>query len=225
MTAIILNTMPKSASVYLFESLSRGLNRETRRITTRPPGNWPYDDIDEVKLAELVNIDGVTQQHFDAHPRNLEILQRLCPKLIVHVRDPRQSMVSWIHHCCSNHLSTVTARYRSLPFTQQVEYELDTFLRDAVQWLKRWLEVRDLNIHFATYEQFHADHQAYFRNVLDFYDIPLEDFDFTPQERSEASHFRKGEVDEWRRVLTDEQQQGANDMLSSELCERFGWSK
>ena len=37
--------------------------------------------------------------------------------------------------------------------------------------------------------------------------------------------FRKGEIDEWRRVFTAEQRARVNDTLPREIAARFGWKR
>ncbi|HJP22707.1 MAG TPA: tetratricopeptide repeat protein [Alphaproteobacteria bacterium] len=42
--------------------------------------------------------------------------------------------------------------------------------------------------------------------------------------RDRSTHFRKGQVDEWREVFTPEQSLAASQAMPADLCARFGWT-
>ena len=93
--AIFLNTMPKSGSVYITNTLAKGLGRKHDAISN---GYWMNDRIDESKLYKVSDKKLISQTHLPASSSNLCLYDRYTERVIVHVRDPRQSTLSWCHH-------------------------------------------------------------------------------------------------------------------------------
>jgi len=93
---IFLNTMPKSGSLYLWQVLEYGLCVPACRVSH---STFPGDIIVPEWLDRLRCGNVVTQEHIPASLENLAAMSRAgVKKIIVHVRDPRQATVSWMHH-------------------------------------------------------------------------------------------------------------------------------
>jgi hypothetical protein len=115
---ILLNTMPKSGSVYIQKSLSEILSFGTMYLGNR------YGLIDQIDVQAAHTFSGggfVSQNHLAPSPENLQVLRHFKLKMILHLRDPRQALLSWIHYLhhitggndMSQELLYVTPRPRS----------------------------------------------------------------------------------------------------------------
>lgn len=92
---ILLNTMPKSGSVYMQKSLAKILGCATLDVGNR------YALIDQIGLRDVRTLIGgghVAQGHLAPSRENPQIVQHYKLKMILHLRDPRQALLSWVHH-------------------------------------------------------------------------------------------------------------------------------
>ena len=75
----------------------------------------------------------------------------------------------------------------------------------------------------TTYEEMSADNKKFFEKLLTFFSSAALDIGDVSRFRSEATHFRKGEVDEWRRAFSSEQRARALETIPSTLQTRMNW--
>ena len=68
---------------------------------------------------------------------------------------------------------------------------------------------------------------SFFKDILDFYccDSTLFSFENLPIKKVGELNFRKGEIDEWRKVLTKEQQMKLTQMMPEKFFTKFKWDK
>jgi hypothetical protein len=93
--SLLLNTLPKSGSVFLMHTLSETLGCGRLHL-----GNM-YSLIDQISLEKMrafAKGGWVVQDHLAPSLENLQILRHFGCSMVLHVRDPRQAMVSWLHH-------------------------------------------------------------------------------------------------------------------------------
>ena len=87
---ILLNTLPKSGSVYIWNALCTGLG--IPEMGVRISGGWyprklPVDQL----IASLSRGGVVCQDHLDASWQTRLLLSQQLDRMILHVRDPRSS--------------------------------------------------------------------------------------------------------------------------------------
>ncbi|MCZ6676209.1 MAG: tetratricopeptide repeat protein [Candidatus Poribacteria bacterium] len=237
---IFLNTMPKSASVYILDQLARGLGIPARRISL---DLFPNDFAVPGWTKAFARGGAITLEHLPAERINLVTLQQAgIDRLIVHVRDPRQAMLSWTHHVMKlyTHNDPLLLYVEPQPpdgyfarsLTEQIDWQIDHHLPLLIEWVEGWLDVSGtekwpIQINFTQYEDFKSDPDAFFDAVLQFYGI--EPSLFTRSRADEIMrpgdrHFRKGRTDEWREVFTVEQVERASQMIPERLAISFGWT-
>ena len=241
---ILLNTLPKSASVYIWNALSVGLGIPRMRVSA----SWyPVDLVVLEWIKVLARGGAVSQEHIDASWQNRVLLSDHLDKMIVHVRDPRSSALEWAHHLVTEKaLNHPHLRYRpycpqhffGMSWSAQVGYMVQHFLPDAVQWIEGWLDASDdpafaTQILFMQYERFVADEMAYYEAILEFHGIDKTEFHFTPFTPKAADdplhegelHYRNARLDEWRDAFTSEQIERAAELIPDRLLDRFGWPR
>ena len=249
--SVFINTLPKSASVYLWDALSHGLGLRRMRIS----GGWFPDDLvvpEQVKL--LAEGGSVTHEHLPASALNLMVLDFYLDRLVVHVRDPRMATLELVHHWITMEPAMTQPErdghparsfadpkvflpdFYSLSMEEKIDWEIEHVLPIEIQWIEGWLDASEdpffrPEILFTCYEDFVADEEAFFGTILDFYGVDRAGFafaPFTPEPADDPAlegqyHFRNARTDEWREAFSRRQLRKACKMMPDRLLMRFGW--
>jgi hypothetical protein len=153
-------------------------------------------------------------------------------KLIVHVRDPRQSILSFVHHLdlYPDHLVAVKRVAEKAAPDGDMAAKTEAVLGEydkSVKWIEGWVGLSsEFEILFSTFEDFVTDRAAFVDRYLAFYGGPTEYFDRDAALTDHSGtdyHFRSGKVDEWREVLPAHLAKTLTDRLPEPLMERFNW--
>lgn len=230
---VFINTLPKSGSVVIVNTLVEGLKRPFCRISY---ATFPEDQIIEDDLKAFACSNSITQGHINASPENIALLKKYRVKMILHVRDPRQAVLSWAHHLILGKEHILTYSPHAVPrgfynwtFEQQLDHQLKVYYPQVIQWITDWLKVYQeggVNMKVLTYENdFHYQEELYFEKVLDFFNVPLSSFTLYHFPKNMRWNFRKGDPNEWREVFTPRQVDQVNALLSDELCTFFNWQR
>ncbi len=236
-TPILICNLPKSASEYIYETLATGLRIPKVTVSTNYFAN---NLIVRSEFRRLVFFGGVAKDHLPALTQNKLQIRRYLDRMAVHVRDPRQVSLSWLHHLerlfQADDVDTLELFDVELPKdffdreqNDQIDWMLEYHYPACLRWIEGWLDAEaeeafTPRMLFTRYEDFRNDREAYFARLLDFFEIDASKFhdpDITP--KSSTHHFRKGLVDEWREVFTPAQKERANRLLSDRIRERFGY--
>lgn len=240
---IIFTTIPKSASVYIAKTLAQSLNYEQTDISL---GYFPHDNITfngrEKSLQLFFGQKAqLTKNHMDASIFNTQLLEAKTDKIVVHFRDPRAVLLSWVHYLNRIHeerpfylfylAPTPPEVYYTWSLEQQIDWNIENFLPLVVNWMNGWLDYKiekdkldsKFKVLLTTYDEFMQDEVAFYHKILDFYGIPKQYFSFAPPSKNMEVHYRKGDPDEWRRVFTTAQQERINKMIPQKLFAYFNW--
>ena len=246
---IFINTLPKSGSVFIHSALITGLDLPKWRIGL---AIFPDDIAIPEYTKRLAAGNLVSQEHLPAHNKNLITLRQSgIDRLVVHVRDPRQALLSWVHHVdrqykngnfeptgyplCDGYFSLSykgqkdCEPYFSLDFEEKINWHIEYYLPLLIDWIKGWVAVgenpaHDLKILFTRFQDMKSDPDTLFRSILSFYDIHPSDFHQPHIELKDGRlHFRKGKVNEWKAVFTNEQIEKATHMIPKALAGKFDW--
>jgi len=230
--SIVLATMPKSGSEFLWMALATGLNLKPGRISS---GSQLLSVVDIERLEQVVRGGYVTHGHINCSDRNRAYFARYVDRLVVHVRDPRQALISWVHFLEHPDFAgrPILPEYVGLEgksFAEVVDFCMEQFVGYQVGFLQSWLEAEvdpafPVRLLFTRQEDLGADAPAFFRRILDFYDLDAALFHFPEPPRRGERHFRKGETDEWRRVLRPEQIARLQAMVPDHILHHFGWPR
>ena len=236
---IIIFALPKSASHYINTKLQTIL-RAPQATVGRGFGNRIGDYVVPGWAKNTARGGCVVTNHLSAKAYNFQNLAKEgLTKIIVHVRDPRQALISWVHHL-DNELDKRTEREKNIfhdpdynpgwSLEKKIDYHLPGWMRFAAEWLEDWQKVAispddGMDVLFTTYEDFVLDERQYFKQIFHFYDLPLEYLKDLKIEKPKPGelHFRTGKINEWRNILTSAQQETATSMIPASIKERLGY--
>jgi hypothetical protein len=231
---MFVNTIPKSGSVFIESALCAIAGCQHLVLGT---GYFPNDTLLIDAARKFAQGGYSAQQHADCRPNNIAILEKFVSKWVVHLRNPLSVTLSWTHHLdesVRNGKASLLdqaapipdANYLSLDFSSRLDWQITHFLPQVIDWTAAWLAYADKNgecVLVSTFEDMVADQDAFFRRLLNFFEVSPERMGDVSRFRSEAAHFRVGEVEEWRRVFSESQKARALAMIPEELCERLAW--
>jgi len=250
--SIFLNTQFKSGSVFLRDALERGLSMPWQFLSVEGVTPTLVDDW----LIDFSRGGALCQHHrfFDDDLReNMAKISNA--KLVLHLRDPRQSALSAAHHfervlidgpdyARRNLLDTMPPDYANWPFERKLDlyFELvddvdyTTLKRNRqtfatqVEWIDRWLEAVEqfavpLEVILTDYQDLANGQGNFMAMLLDKLDISRAEFDFNiVKDRPDpgVKHYRKGDPNEWRSVLSEAQTACALKLMTPRLLDRYG---
>jgi len=224
MPSILLTTLPKSGSVYLWTVIAKSLELPTFKIA-RIGESATEEEIVPGLLRCFVEGGLCSQHHLAPSDHNIENLKKYGVKrLILHFRDPRQAAVSMWHY--SIRIGASRPRDRS---QDEIEEHLwKTYLVPAAKWLNGWLEVVDkessIEVFLSTHEKMISRSETkVIKEMLDFYGIPETDYDLKIPQKSDATHFRKGATDEWLEFFSEDFKKRSLELIPNSIARRFGW--
>lgn len=234
--SIIINTMPKSGSVYINAAMQAGLGFSPIQIHNM---YFPDDVVNINALKEWASGARITQTHLSSTELNIWLLGSFVDRMIIHVRDPREATLSWVHFIGRMYRENpfellripyvYPKHFMGLTFSERVDWAIDHHLPILVRWVDGWIKYsqQDLSgetfrVLFTTYPELVNDETALFAKICGFFDVPKGSFVHPNIDKSEAVYFRKGQPGEWRNVFSATQRQRATD-LSQSILAHFGW--
>ena len=232
---MLVVTLPKSGSIYLHRALRDGLGK--REIPHNVAGRLPHVGIELTALPRLIGARGIIVAHYSPSQPNIAEIGTRLDRMIVHVRDPRQAMISWCHFLPAYAAGTdpAEAALYGLPEgfgtweeSAQLDWLIDHHFALWVDWIQGWHQATSegwlsTRVLFTRHEDLVADRVKFFERILRFYDIDPILFKAPPLPHRGEANFRSGETQEWRRVMTPEQQARVNALLPRRLADVFDW--
>jgi len=232
---LLITTLPKSGTYFISDVLAKGLSIKPLIVSNQ---YFPYDTIRYYDLKKLAAGNAISQDHFDASPINLSHINTFFDRIVVHTRDPRQAMISWLHFISiwfsKEHADKqlvyppLPENYFDMPLASKIDWGIKNWLPLLIEWTEGWVKAaateKNLKIKITRYEDFIANEAKFVDDLLHFFGVAPERFQRREIPLDEAHHFRKGETDEWRRVMTRKQIAEANRRIPRALAKQMGWS-
>ncbi|HBK22536.1 MAG TPA: hypothetical protein DDZ60_08550, partial [Planktothrix sp. UBA10369] len=245
--AIFVCSLPKSATIYISDGLLKGLNLPglSLNINIGEINDFYLNLSYPEKFYNSINravTSGVWVHHTNPSEWNVFAISLMLDRLVVNVRDPRQTILSWIAHM--NRARSVGNQielfrnfkypegYYLMTLNKKIDWEIKSgFLPYAIKWIQGWLDAEKNplfhpKILFTKFDDLATNPQVFWESILDFYEIEKSRFTFPdPPKFKEGTHYRKGSINEWREIFTPEQAEQASSMIPKEFIEKFGWSE
>ena len=235
---MFISTLPKSGSIYMLSTLRQTLNLELKNYTS---GEFPFSYINYKNIKEWKQPGNINLEHISADPINLRLINFYCERMVLHVRDPRQAVLSWVHFLPTMYRKEKESLFArmSLPlpkdyFTWEFSERLDWYIKHHfqywVEWIQKWVDADQdpsfqTKILFTTYQDLVKNPLEMFQKIVKFYDISEHYFENAELPKNERGkfHYRKGLINEWVDVFTDEQKEITESLIPESLKNKFGW--
>jgi hypothetical protein len=182
-------------------------------------------------LQEYMRGGAAQATHLYPTPQNIDLLLAGNVKsVIVHVRDPRQVLVSSVQHAVLYPREVEPSARRKVK--RDMHKMTDQLIQDIfphpVAWIEGWVKARALlTVHFTTFEEFVRDQPTFVDRLLALYGGDLRYFNRDAALRQSPAidyHRRRGETDEWRRIFDARQIEYVNSQIPDHFWTLFGWS-
>lgn len=227
MPNIIFNSLPKTGSRYVVAMLKQGLNYEVDLIRS---------DVNAKYWGIIKNKHGlISKQHMWPSQEYVDDCKKSKQRIVVHVRDPRQALLSLVHHQSKPNIDNkhfmLPDEFFSMTWEQKIDWNIENRLPGMVAFIKGWLEIKQqqdldpngLKMLLTTYDELLNDEMQLINKILSFYNIDPAKFKFQPIAKNTKVGFRKGDVNEWRHELSEKQKQRVAEIVPEDLLQRFGW--
>jgi tetratricopeptide (TPR) repeat protein len=232
---IFIASLPKSGTSFLQESLCEGLNKPP--LGAPSGGLFPNATIAQSAIDTLNERGAVYVTHCAPSAYNITEVNHRLERLVVHTRDPRQALLSWVHFVpavirdadpVQRYHYSLPDDYESLTLEQQIDWQIEHRLPDIIAFMQGWWTASQqphmkTKFLFTRQEDLSEDPRGFFCRLLHFYGIPEADFKFPDAPRQGERNFRAGRTDEWKRVFTSQQIERSTSMIPKDLGKQFGW--
>ena len=230
--SVLFNALPKSASTYCFEMLRQAGGYHETNVTV---SLFPHDVLAWKRYFAFSAGGKIAHHHLEATPVNLWLLRKRPVRIVLHVRDPRQALVSWHSHLVRDNIREISPltvasppyEWFDLPKDAQLDWLIDHHLPLFVAWIEGWLSAannNEIDVLFTTFEEMISDPPVFFAKLSSHCGLGESTAFSLPDPRNESLfQFRAGRVDEWREVYTDAQMKSVRQAVPTHLLDRFGW--
>ena len=240
--AILFIAQIKSASEYITAILKKTF--QISAYYNLSIETFPNDYLIPSALCPIAEGGNIARLHADANDHNLSLLERLgINKLMIHVRDPRQATISWLHYVIKrsdDYINTARLLYTppipknflSMSFNEKLEWAIEFYYPGVISWINGWMELEKENhqnfqLKYTTFEEFANNPASFLQNMALFFGICHDQIPETVLSYSKetTSNFRKGLTDEWKTVYTSKQLDYMWSLMPKFMATRFNWKE
>lgn len=227
--AVVLITLPKSGSMFLYHTLQMTYGLETRQHFG---GEFPDVEYNRNIISEMIGGPAfISQTHARASRHNLAVLDHFIDRAVVQVRDPRQALLSFVHMLDSHTKNSpldraifnVDEAYYALSLGERISHQIEATFPDMVLWLQQWAQAltqpHKCQFLLSRFDDFAADPDGTIHEVAAYFGLPRAELSHPDTKRA---HFRKGDTGEWRQVFTQDQIDKTTGMIPREVWELLG---
>jgi hypothetical protein len=221
----------KSASSFIASVLAQGLDIPactTSLLHTMIVPSW---------LRCFLRGGAVTHEHTFPFRANIALLRSHSVPTIIHVRNPKQIIVSHAHFYKKYLEETVKENFTpsqkwfiDASLKERIDFLIDDLIpyycRWIIGWYKTW-EQKALDIKFTSYEEFVRNEDLFFEKIADMFSLSAEARIRIKETRQKLDgqkrmyNIRNMKADEWREVLTSKQQQRVDEFIPHEFDELY----
>jgi hypothetical protein len=228
-------TIPKSGSMYIMQTLTSSLRRESISV-----GKFPETITDINRVKECYNYNAICHAHTVANDNNLSMLTKHgISKFVVHVRDPRQCVLSWTYWLRNDDENErninnpyLPENYFDMTLEQQLAFQIQNRIPIIIDLIDSWIKCHKkdnkIDVLFTDFVKLKNDPSLFFSEISDFYGLERGIINVPTQKELTSNadyHYRKGDTDEWRSVYSQKQKNLAWELMPNDICELFSWGE
>lgn len=232
--AFLVTTLPKSGTVYLISFFTDVLGCRWLGDTIFS-GTFPDDVLNFRVAEENCYSNSFGAGHFPPSRVNMQVILGMRLKTVVQIRDPRASLISWIHQAKklidNNQPNALLKSYPYCPvevfgssLNCILDWHIEHYLPVQCEWLASWISEATKYpelLYTSSFEEMASTPLSYFQRVCSFLDKPvdLREQDF-PDKHTNA-HFRSGKIREFEDVMSSDQIQKCNKIMARHSLTQF----
>ena len=227
---VLIASMARSGTAYINNTFTQALGRPFFSIFS---ATYPQEQLVATDLAaELARRRVVCSDHFRPTPGTVAALTGAgFERVHVHLRDPRQATLSWLHHMDDRFednpliwsryrgLLGLPADYRERPRDAKLDWLAVHYYPSLIAWVRQWLDAEAaggaIEARIGEYQAFRDDPLAYLNLVARTFEpddeIAAADL---PDRADPTVHYRRADPEEWRRAFSKESVEAMNAALS-----------
>jgi len=230
---IFIVSFPKTASSFIATVIAQGLDIPACTVTLWNQKHQLRRIIVPAWLRCFLMGGVVTHEHLSPFKENVKQLSKYKPKMIIHIREPKQVVISHVHHIKKFVVQNKTV-------TEAQEWYLESEISDCIDriiknllpfymnWVLQWYQVyreKICEIEFTSYEQFIEDKEMFFEKVAEIFCIPnnkinkLKKTQRKLNQQKGLHNMRNKSADEWKEVMSKQQQQNVDALIPKEFKE------
>ena len=112
-------------------------------------------------------------------------------------------------------------------YNKTLEGAISEVLPRTIAWIEGWIKAGEkLTVNFTTFEEFVGNKDRFLEKILAYYGGDQKHFRRHAAITEHAGidyHRRRGEIDEWRALLSPQQVKQVNMAMPDHFWEKFGW--
>lgn len=232
--SFVIAALGKSASASLTQTISQVLNI--------PIGNLSWSNFGREgrivpMFARLIARGGaVTHEHYSATPDNLATLERAgVRRLYAHVRDPRQALISYIHHERWKQAGKRPEYFDRDHYDQKLTDEeitsaINGIYQVMVRWIGDWVAAADdgscpIDVKVDSFERMTRERDGFYADLFKHFGVETtaEEVSGLIGSAEVRANYRRGVSGEWHDVLAAHDRARVSNMLPADLKDRFDW--
>lgn len=228
---VIINTIPKCGNAFIRKTITKSMGVPCQYVSAGP---WPDMVLSEYLLEDLRDSNGFVVDHIPATPFNISILRQFnISKMVLHVRDPRQATLSWLHWIDKKHSNGTLLEwecpgedptYFSKPLEAKIDVLIQHWIPTITGFIEPWVALQDagIDVLMTDFNEMKTQPDEFFQKIFAHFGFASANLEISSAQ-SEKSHFRKGLSNEWAEVFSKEQLEIANSLIRRQLKDRFHW--
>lgn len=241
---LVVVTLPHSGSAFIREAVTKSMGLPQFHDVGSGMPVWAWLKA-ETMYDRIRNKRVYLKAHFSAHEYHLGICHSLgIRKLVVHMRDPREAILSYAYKLNSEEVRNNQATQLSLRAAEfilapdhydlsqaeQLDWLIENCLPEYVKWMEQWLAVVDADPRFdillTQYETLEKNGRGLIEEICKFYDPTFDpELIVLPEKKrnSFTHNFREGRSGGHEREFSETQNKRAKEIIGDKFA-RFGWT-
>ena len=196
--------------------------------------------LDWSKLDQSINEKRLSISHTLPSRGNAIALRQHVVRCVVHLRDPRQSILSRIHKIerklkdkdygwYERITPALPEGYACMKLEDKLWWQLTNELQPRIDMIQGWIDYQALSnnpvqILFTTHQELKEFPELLFAVIMDFFNLPSSNLNLNIKKGDHKKYnYRKGSHNEWQQIYSYEQKQYAEAFFTTDIKTRFGW--
>ena len=228
---VFVNTLPKSGTSWI----DRSLRQAYRMKTTNLQGKMFLNKMDNEEvlnpsfISKRMKNGSLNISHLNFNNMNAELIRKSLENknvyFIIHIRDPRQAIISWLHYedkVFKENTYQKIARgyseeYFNLTFYERIDVQINCRFREFVKWVSDWLTFHNSldndRCMISTHELLTKSPVEFNESYRNFLNMPNNTLFLHDKPKKDSFNYRSGESDEWKKVVRNDQIKKMSDIL------------